>query len=278
MSLQSTGRGGDADAKGETGETYAIDRRATTRSGEIARMGPWFHNLHLLDGTTTAPEHPLGDFPRYKWQQVATTIPEDLDGCRALDIGCNAGYYSFELARRGAQVLAIDHDDHYLTQARWARGQLGLDDRIDFRQMDVYELADMNTTFDLVFFMGVLYHLRYPLLALDLVAECVGGTLVLQTLTLPGDEQHDAPPDLPFDQRERLRDPAWPKMAFIEHHFAGDHTNWWVPSARAVEAMVRTTGLRIVGRPGHEIWVCERSRGTHHKAELDRATGRRRHL
>ena len=61
-----------------------------------------------------------------------------------------------------------------------------------------------------------------------------------------------------------------------EHHFAGDPTNWWAPSTGAVEAMIRTTGLRVVERPGHEIWVCERSRTTHHTDELDRATGRRR--
>src|SRR4051794_27445843 len=93
-----------------------------------AQLAPWFHNLHLPDGLQTAPDHPLGDFPSYKWEQIAPHLPDDLDGCRALDIGCNAGFYSFELAKRGAQVLGIDHDPHYLRQAEWARSRLGLDD------------------------------------------------------------------------------------------------------------------------------------------------------
>ncbi len=76
---------------------------------ELAALGPWFHNLHLPDGRETAPDHPLGDFPAYKWREIATALPDDLTGWRALDVGCNAGFYSFELARRGADVLAVDH-------------------------------------------------------------------------------------------------------------------------------------------------------------------------
>lgn len=242
--------------------------------GEVARLGPWFHNLRLPGGLTTAPEHPLGDFPAYKWAEIAPVLPADLTGCRALDIGCNAGYYSFELAKRGADVLAIDHDEHYLRQATWARAQLGLDEKVDLRRMDVYDLSRLHETFDLVLFMGVLYHLRYPLLGLDLVAERVGDTLVLQTLTMSDEPYEEGPRDLPYERREALQNPSWPKMAFIEHEFAGDPTNWWVPTAAAVEAMVRTTGLAVVARPGHEIWVCERGRQTFHHAETDRATGR----
>ena len=100
---------------------------------QIAELGPWFHNLHLPSGEQTAPEHGLGDFPRRVWQGIAPHVPEDLRGWTALDIGCNAGFYAFELARRGAEVTAIDHDGHYLRQARWAAEQAlwllrGLDD------------------------------------------------------------------------------------------------------------------------------------------------------
>src|SRR3546814_15655835 len=73
-----------------------------SRDDQVAALGPWFHNLHLPDGTETAPDHPLGDFPSFKWQQVARHLPEDLSGWTALDIGCNAGFYSFQLAKRGA--------------------------------------------------------------------------------------------------------------------------------------------------------------------------------
>ena len=249
----------------------------TTASGlphEVAALGPWFHNLHLPNGVRTAPEHPLGDFPSYKWRELAGSLPGDLSGCRALDIGCNAGYYTFELARRGADVVGIDHDPHFLTQARWAAEQLGVSAQVELRQMDVYDLARTSETFDVVLFLGVLYHLRYPLLGLDLVAEKVGGTLVLQTLTSPVGQTREVPTDLPFDDREQLADPAWPSMAFIEHRLADDPTNWWAPSPAALEAMIRTTGLTVVGQPGYEIWVCERDAPSEHLGELHRATGR----
>jgi tRNA (mo5U34)-methyltransferase len=242
---------------------------------EIRRLGPWFHNLHLPDGTQTAPDHPLGDFPAFKWAALAPALPADLSGWRALEIGCNAGFYSFELARRGASVLGIDHDEHYLTQARWAaRHFAGLPGSVEFRRLGVYELPSLGETFDLVLFMGVLYHLRYPLLGLDLVAERVRGTLVLQTLTLPGDEVVEAPDDLTLDERDRLLEPGWPAMAFVEHRMADDPTNWWLPNAAAVEAMLRSTGMRVVARPGHEMWVCERGADEPDRAELHAATGR----
>jgi tRNA (mo5U34)-methyltransferase len=240
---------------------------------EVRRLAPWFHNLHLPDGRRTAPDHPLGDFPAFKWRQIATALPEDLTDCRVLDIGCNAGFYTFELAKRGAAVLGIDHDEHYLRQARWAAERMGLEEHVEFRRMGVYQLGDLDETFDLVLFLGVLYHLRYPLFGLDLVAERVRGTLVLQTLTMPlGDALGNTPPDVPIDGRDALRDVDWPAMAFVEHHLAGDHTNWWVPSEGAVAAMVRTTGLRVVARPGHEIWLCERERASHHLDELHQAS------
>jgi tRNA (mo5U34)-methyltransferase len=235
---------------------------------ELARLGPWFHNLHLPDGRETAPDHPLGDFPAFKWQELAPALPEDLRGKRALDIGCNAGFYSLELARRGADVLGIDHDERYLRQASWARSEFGLDDRIELRQLDVYDLARLDDRFDLVLFMGVLYHLRYPLLALDLLASRARDLLVLQTLTAPGDEKAETPQDLPIEERERLDDADWPAAAFVEHSLAGDPTNWWVPTPACVEAMARSAGFRVVSRPGHELFVCRRG-GRAHTNELD---------
>ncbi|MBA2383249.1 MAG: TIGR04290 family methyltransferase [Actinobacteria bacterium] len=242
---------------------------------DINRLAPWFHNLHLPSGHETAPDHPLGDFPRVKWWELASSLPDDLSGWRALDVGCNAGFYSFALARRGADVLAIDSDEHYLRQARWATERFELADRVRFERLQVYELARRNERFDLVLFLGVLYHLRHPLLALDLLAEKVDRLLVLQTLTMPGEDELRPPADLPFDSREQLLDPRWPKMAFLEHRFADDPTNWWAPSHACVEAMLRSSGLEIVERPGYQLWVC-RPHGlpSSVRGELDAASGR----
>jgi tRNA (mo5U34)-methyltransferase len=243
---------------------------------EIAELAPWFHNLHLPGGVETAPDHPLGDFPAFKWRQLAAALPADLGGWTALDVGCNAGFYSFELARRGAHVTAIDADEHYLRQARWARARLGLEDRVDLRRLSVYDLARTGERFDLVLFLGVLYHLRYPLLALDLLAEKTRRLLALQTLTMPAEEPAaPPPPDLPFEERDRLAASGWPRMAFVEKGLAGDPTNWWVPNEACVEAMLRSAGLEIAGRPGHELWVSRPTSGARHtRDELARATGR----
>jgi tRNA (mo5U34)-methyltransferase len=233
----------------------------TPRRREIARLAPWFHNLHLPDGSQTAPDHPLGDFPSYKWDQIAPHLPEDLTGKRALDIGCNAGFYSIELALRGAEVVGIDPDPHYLAQAEWAAREFGLDDRLSFRRMQVYDLARESESFDLILFLGVFYHLRYPLLGLDIVSRLVRERLVFQTLSMPGDKIATPPPDLLIDERDTLTQPGWPLMAFIEHRLADDPTNWWAPNASAIEALLRSSGLEILEHPGHEIYVCRPSPG-----------------
>ncbi len=260
MTLQSMGAQPAADEVGRT----------------INALAPWFHNLHLPSGHQTAPDHPLGDYPSYKWTAFSPCLPNDLTGCAVLDIGCNAGAYSIGFAQRGASVLAVDHDDHYLRQARWAAEQFGVADRITFERRGVYDLAEVPGTFDVVLFMGVLYHLRYPLLALDLVAEKVGRTLVFQTLLMPGDDVVEPPENLGFDDRGQMLAAGWPVMAFIEQRLAGDATNWWAPNKAAVEAMLRSAGLRVTERPGQEIYVCEPAPGVDGRPELDAALRRPR--
>ena len=224
---------------------------------DIRALGPWFHNLHLPDGRQTAPDHFLGDFPLYKWQEIAPLLPEKMDSWRVLDIGCNAGFYSIELARRGAEVTAIDVNAHYLGQARWAAEKFGVLANIELHRMQVYDLARWDTRFDLVLFLGVFYHLRYPMLGLDIVTRRVGRMMVFQTLTMPG--MYVAPPveDITFEGRELLTADGWPRMAFIEQRLANDPTNWWAPNHAAVLAMLRSSGMRVVSQPGHEMYVCE---------------------
>lgn len=223
----------------------------------IRRLGPWFHNVRLPNGAQTAPDHFLGDFPAFKWRELGPHVPLDLEGWTALDIGCNAGFYSFELAKRGATVTGIDVDERYLAQARWLAGELGLEDRVRFEKMQVYDLAHTSETYDLVLFMGVLYHLRYPMLGLDIVAQKTRRLLVMQTLSMAGREVAETPADIDFNERERPHERGWPKLAFLEHRMAGDPTNWFVPNHAACEAMLRSAGMRVLGHPMDETYLCE---------------------
>lgn len=226
-------------------------------SREIQSLAPWFHNLRLPDGTETCPGHTLGDFPRFKWLKLGPYLPADLSGASVLDIGCNAGFYSLELARRGAEVTALDIDEHYLNQARWATRLWGLSHRIQFHRQQVYELSAVNRRWDIVLFLGVFYHLRYPVLGLDIVSRCVDRMLVLQSLTAPGEEIASVPVDLELLDRAPLARPGWPRLSFIEHRIAGDRTNWWAPNRSCMEAMLRSTGMRVVARPEDEFFVAE---------------------
>jgi tRNA (mo5U34)-methyltransferase len=253
-------------------------RHIEAQRSEIAELAPWFHNIHLPTGEQTAPGHWLGDFPASKWERLRSSIPARLDGWTALDIGCNAGFYSIELARRGARVVGIDSDPRYLHQARWVARQFGLEGSIEFREMQIYDLSRSRETFDLVWFMGVFYHLRYPLLGLDIAAEKVRRMLVFQTLTMPGDEVCTTVPEGgDIEARDIFLDAGWPKLAFIEHSFVNDPTNWWAPNHAAVEAMLRSAGFRVMERPGHEIYICEPGRDAlprAESAEFRSATGR----
>ena len=240
----------------DTLETDFADPQTPTEH-EVAALGPWFHNLHLPDGTKTAPNHQLGDFPSYKWEQLAAYLPRNMSGWQALDIGCNAGFYSIELARRGADVTAIDVNDRYLEQVRWAVQQYDLPGTVKVQKKQVYDLAHHDEAYDLVLFLGVFYHLRYPLLALDIVAEKTRRLMAFQSLSLPDEGEAPSTHDRSIDDREALLAPGWPKMAFIEDRFAGDPTNWWVPNETAIEAMLRSSGMRITQRPGHEMYLCE---------------------
>ncbi len=222
----------------------------------IDELAPWFHNIHLPNGVQTAPDHFLGDFPAFKWNQIKDIIPENLSGKTVLDIGCNAGFYSIELAKRGAEVTAIDLDTSYLKQAEWVIRQFGLEQKITLKQQQVYDLARDDEQYDIVWFMGVFYHLRYPLLALDIVSRKTKEVLVFQTLTMPGNEKFKVGENYDLHDREDIKHEGWPKMAFIENKFNEDPTNWWFANTNCIESMLRSCGFRIIQRPGEEIYIC----------------------
>ncbi|MBV8588102.1 MAG: TIGR04290 family methyltransferase [Verrucomicrobia bacterium] len=222
---------------------------------QIRELDDWFQNFEI-DGVQTAPNHPLGNYPAIKWNRFAHALPADLTGWSVLEIGTNAGFYAFEMKKRGAsRVLGIDTDEHYLRQARWLQKVLGLE--VEFRQLSVYQLEELHEQFDLVLFLGVLYHLRHPLLALDIIRrEVTRDWLVVQSMLRGNSEVFAVEANYPFSESEHFSRPGYPSLAFVEHSYAGDCTNWWIPNRSCLEAMLRSAGFTLVRHPEAEVYIC----------------------
>jgi len=222
---------------------------------QVSSLGEWFHNLDL-GGVRTAPNHFLGDYPSNKWRAFSHAIPGDLRGKSVLDVGCNAGFYSMEMKRRrAARVLGIDFDPAYLAQARFAAKVNGLD--IEFCEMSVYDVARLGEKFDVVLFMGVLYHLRHPLLALDLLRQhVVKDIFVFQSLMRGSSALAAVKEDYPFSETAIFDEPGFPRMYFIEQRYSRDPTNWWIPNLSCAQAMLRSAGFEIIDHPEEEVLIC----------------------
>ena len=162
------------------------------------------------------------------------------------------------MKRRGAdRVVSVDSDDRYLSQARFASEVTGL--KIELRQMDVYDIAGLGEKFDLVIFMGVLYHLRHPLLALDLLNEhAVKETLIFQSLIRGSSRTVALEDDYPISETALFNQEGYPVLHFVEQKYSADPTNWWIPNRSCVEAMLRSAGFEIVGHPEQEVYICKR--------------------
>jgi tRNA (mo5U34)-methyltransferase len=187
---------------------------------EFARKG-FYHSIPLPDGRVLEGIIPLDAL--YDRLNVFP-IPKDLTARRVLDIGAWDGFFAFEMERRGATVTAIDStevDNFYM--ARELQGS-----QVDYRVQDVYDLTpERNGYFDLILFMGVLYHLKHPLLALERVCECCRDMAIVESFVTneaPGAEI----PALEFYETGEL---------------LGQIDNWCGPSAQCLLAFCRTAGF-----------------------------------
>ena len=233
------------------------EKETSNLKAQITALNPWFHNLRLR-GIQTAPDHFLGDYPQVKFQRFQNALPEDMTGMSVLDIGCNAGFYSLEVKRRGAErVVGIDSDEHYLRQARLAAEISAL--TVQFERLSVWEIAALRERFDLVIFMGVFYHLRHPLLALDLIHQHVTkDRLLFQSMQRGSSELASLNPDYDFAEVGIFKQDSFPKMYFIEQKYSHDETNWWIPNRSGMEAMLRSAGFEILQQPEEEVYLCRR--------------------
>jgi 2-polyprenyl-3-methyl-5-hydroxy-6-metoxy-1,4-benzoquinol methylase len=212
----------------------------------IDALKPWFHSIDLGDGIRIQRDPVHGaetNYPEALWKTVKKLLPGNVQGLRVLDVGCNAGYFSVEMKRAGASyVLGIEGFSQYLAQAKLVRDILQID--LDLRELNVYQVTEDLGRFDITLFLGVLYHLKHPLLALEILASVTEGILVVESAILP-----DSP-----SSNLRVNDygGATHELRFLSNQPVGDEPgvvglqNWFIPSLDCLKAFLQTVGFEHI--------------------------------
>ena len=193
-------------------------------------QGGWWHSFELPDGTRIQG---VSELDSQKMRIAQFPIPQDLSGKRVLDVGAWDGWFSFEMERRGAEVLAIDRFEN----PRFHQIHRMLGSRVEYRQLDVYEVSPRTVGyFDIVLFMGVLYHLKHPLLGLERICSVAREMAAVESFVLT--EQYGLPP---------AQEPVNLMRFFEDDDFGGQVDNWFAPTTACLLAMCRTAGFARAG-------------------------------
>jgi tRNA (mo5U34)-methyltransferase len=181
-----------------------------------------YHSIPLPDGRVLQGSMSM----ELQQKRLASfRLPERLEGKRVLDIGPWDGFFTFEMERRGADVTAVDYAD--LDTFRALHQALG--SRARYLRMDAYEIhPDRLGTFDIVLCLGLLYHLKHPLLGLERICAVTRDVCIIDTFVV---DAGSAPAPIPY-------------IEFYEHdELGGELDNWSGPTTSAVAAMARSAGF-----------------------------------
>src|ERR1043165_848638 len=231
---------------------------------ELARLQPWFHRIDLGGGLYTKTESVMGepvDHPAGPWATIGKCLPADLTGKSLLDVGCNAGFYAIEAKRRGARrVLGVDGQRQHVRQAVFARKVLGLD--IEYRRMNVYELTRRRVgLFDITLALGLVYHLKHLVLALENLYEVTRELLVVETAIMPPERTPESFAHPLGRELMRLH-----PLAYVENPPEAKEQvfNWFLPGVEALAALLRNTGFDEVKvfevKNERAVVVCRKTR------------------
>lgn len=228
---------------------------------QVQQLGPWFHCIDLGDGLFTKTKSAIGepiDHPRPTWESVRACVPEDLAGQSVLDVGCNAGFYSIEMKRRGAtRVLGLDSQRDLIKQAEFVRDVLGLD--IEYRRKSVYDLDPfVMGQFDVTLALGLIYHCKHLVLALEKLFLITRRLLVLETAIYPPEKAPES-----FEYEEGGERPTLHPLAYVENRPEAKEAvyNWFLPSTAALSALVKNVGFDEIkvfptANPDRAVLVC----------------------
>jgi tRNA (mo5U34)-methyltransferase len=199
-------------------------RRTQQQVDELSKHGS-YHSLELADGTVIPG---LIGIDALKARIQSFPIPEDLHGQRVLDVGAASGWNSFEMERRGAEVVAVDCVE--FEEFHMARKLLG--SKVDYRILDVDELTPESVgRFDYVLFFGVLYHLRHPLLGLERICALTTEAAFVESFVTDAGPDPAAPCTLEFYETNEL---------------GGQIDNWCGPNTNCLMALCRAAGFARV--------------------------------
>jgi len=236
-----------ADAQRVRGEPPR-PRSADELRRTVAALGDWYQRVYLGGGVHTL-EWPHAAHHETVWAALEPALPADLHGLSVLDVGANAGWFSLQAKRRGAErVLGLEPDPRYLAQAEFCRDVWGAE--VEYRELGAEHLDAVDEAFDLVLATGILYHLRHPLLALEQAGRLCRDAIVVETEVIPPGRRQRLQVRLGPPERLRVRPVGSGFMKFIEGaELNGDPSNWWVPDTECVLGMLRTAGFRHFSRP-----------------------------
>jgi tRNA (mo5U34)-methyltransferase len=223
----------------------------------LQKMGPWFHNLNF-GGIDSNPSDP--GYPERRWNVLKPLVPANLEGKTVLDIGCNGGFLSLEMKKlKAKRVVSVDFMPHLLGQTRFASYWFDLP--LEPRVLDVYDIEALREQFDVVVFVGVLYHLKHPLYALEKVANVCRDTLVFQSLMRDPIGDFTPAENYRYEDNSFFQDPRFPRMYFLEKSFNNDSSNWWIANQSCLMAMLRVAGfadIKVASDPDH--FVCRKTK------------------
>jgi tRNA (mo5U34)-methyltransferase len=205
----------------------------------IAQCPHWYHRIEVAPGVVTPGVNDSAAALRL------LELPADCRGLRALDIGASDGFFSFELERRGATVLAIDHrpiDGHGFKIARDLLGS-----KVQYEVANVYDLnPERFGKFDIVLFLGVLYHLRNPILALDRIESVCKDRLWVESHVMDGGFVDPKTHALGTLKSVAPKLVSVPIMQFFPRaELNGDFTNWWAPNMACLQAMLESCNFVV---------------------------------
>jgi tRNA (mo5U34)-methyltransferase len=212
----------------------------------VKLLEPWFHRIDLGDGIFTKTESVMGepvDHPRESWEVTRQCLPDDLTNKSLLDVGCNGGFYCVEAKRRGARrVMGIDGQRQHVRQALFVRKVLGLD--LEFRRFSVYDLNPETVgRFDVTLALGLVYHLKHLVLALERLYDVTNEMLIVETAIIPPERTPESFVQPLGDLKQTLH-PIF--YAQNPPEVKEQVFNWFLPSPEALQALLRNTGFEEV--------------------------------